>query len=86
MATSDGDGGRRMADTAVTSRHVDDNDSDKQDVHDNDQEEDKADMMTTRQPTGNTPTTMNMTTSTYGITVADTMTTGTGHDEDVWLF
>ena len=51
--------------------------SNKQDVHDDDQDEDKVDTMTTRQPMGNTPTTMNTTTATDGITVADTMTTGT---------
>jgi hypothetical protein len=79
----DGDEQRRWAtatataDTAATSGHVDDNDSNKQDIHNDDQDEDKADTMTTRQSTGNTPTTMNMTMATDGITVADTMTTGT---------
>ena len=33
--------------------------------------------MTTRQPTGNTPTMMNTMTATDGISVADTMTAGT---------
>ncbi len=61
----------------ATSGHVDDNDSDKRDVHDDNQDEDKADTMTTRQPTGNTPTMMNMTTATDGVTVVDTMMTGT---------
>jgi len=64
-------------DTVATSGHFDDNDSNKRDVHDDDQDEDKADTTTTRQPMGNTPTTMNTTTATDGITVADTMTTGT---------
>ena len=36
-------------DTVATSRHIDDDKSDKQDVHDDDQDEDKVDMMTTRQ-------------------------------------
>jgi hypothetical protein len=38
-----------MADTAATSGHVDDNDSDKQDSDDVNQNEDKVDTMTTRQ-------------------------------------
>ena len=58
------------------SGHVDNNDSDKQDIQEDDQDEDKADTTTTKQPRGNTPTMMNTTTATDGITVGDTMTTG----------
>ena len=36
-------------DMVATSGHVDDNDSDKRDVHNDNQDEDKADKMTTRQ-------------------------------------
>ena len=55
-------------DMVATSGHVDDNDSDKRDVHNDNQDKAKADTMTTRQPTGNTPTMMNMTTATDGVT------------------
>ena len=66
-----------MVDMAAMSGHVDNNGSNKQDVHDDDQDKDKVDTMTTRQPMGNTPTTMNTMTATDGISVADTMTAGT---------
>jgi hypothetical protein len=49
----DSDKRRRQAtatgDNVATSGHVDDNDSNKRDVHDDDQDKDKADMTTTRQ-------------------------------------